>query len=175
MDPLTSVVGGMAIVAHEGAGHAHKYAYRYENPLAYIRSTSGRAYEHTILRTRMQCYTDRDYTVTRLPLKLSGLHALRTADLDYPDEREALLRFRLTNPSRVYVIYPALAKAVPHWLRAYQREPEMFIEIDTPGGRMPFFAYGRDHAAGLVTLGGPRAEGYRGTVFMNYLVAARPK
>ena len=175
MDPLTSVVGGMAIVAQEESGRAPgSYARHYERPFAAVHAESGRAYEPTILRAFRPCYTDRDYTITRLPLKLSGLHALRTADLDYTDETETLLRFRLEAPSRVYVIYPALAKTLPHWLRAYEQEPGMLVEIDTPGGRMPFFAYGRDHAAGPVTLGGPRADGYRGTVFMNYLVATRP-
>lgn len=175
MDPLTSVVGGMAIVAHEESGQEPgAYARFYESPLTAIHAEGGRAYEPMVLRSFRRCYTDRDYTITRLPLALNGLHAVRTADLDYTDETENLLHLKLTRPSRIYVIYPALAKALPHWLRSWDREPEMLVEIDTPGGRMPFFAYSRDYPAGPITLGGPRAEGYRGTVFMNYLVATKP-
>ena len=74
MDPLTSVVGGMAIVAHEGTGNTPAYAYRYENPLPAFAATSGRHYEPIIWRARMECYTDRDYRIINLPLTLSGLH-----------------------------------------------------------------------------------------------------
>jgi hypothetical chaperone protein len=174
MDPLTSVVGGMAIVAHEDGGIAPDYAYRYENPLRHVRVTSGRRYEPAILRARMACYTDRDYQIINLPLALSGLHGVRSADLDYDSEAHRLLRFTLTRPSKVYIIYQAKAKQLPYWLRGFQRERNLQVDIQTPGGLYPFFVYTRDFPKGSFAIGGARAKGYGGNVFLNYLMAVKP-
>jgi hypothetical chaperone protein len=173
MDPLTSVVGGMAVVAHEERGQHPEYAYRYDNPFAYLQATSGRAYQHTILRTHRPCYTDRDYTIVSLPLQLSGLHAIKPADLDYDSEAKRLIRFKLTCPSKVYVIYLAKARKLPKWLRGFTRVEGLQVDVDSPGGRMPFFVYERDFPAGAFALGGAHADGYNGIVFMNYMVAAK--
>ncbi len=174
MDPLTSVVGGMAVVAHEGLGNRPQYAYRYENPFAYIKATSGRDYQHTILHSYQSCYTDRDYTITTVPLALTGLHAVKPADLDYDSEAEKLLRFKLTYPSKVYVIYQAKAHQLPKWLQGFTREANLQVDIETPGGTYPFCVYSRDFPAGAFALGGAHAKGYSGIVFLNYIVAARP-
>lgn len=173
-DPLTSVVGGMAIVAYEGRTSTPKYAYRYDNPLLYVRSTSGKHYEPVIWRARMQCYTDRDYTIRNLPLELSGLHGIRPADLDYDSESEKLIRFKLDKPCTVYVVYQAKAYSLPVWLRGFIRNEKLQVDIDSPGGLYPFFVYTRDFPAGAFALGGARAKGYSGIVFMNYLIAVRP-
>ncbi|MCD6284299.1 MAG: Hsp70 family protein [Anaerolineae bacterium] len=174
MDPLTSVVGGMAIVAHEESTPTPAYAYRYENPLVYVRATSGRHYEQTILRARMGCYTDRDYRIINLPLTLSGLHAVRPADLDYDSESAKLLRFKLRRPSRVYIVYQAKAEMLPRWLRGFKRDETIQVDIRTPGGLYPFFVYYRDFPAGAFALGGAHAKGYSGIVFLNYIMAAKP-
>ncbi len=174
MDPLTSVVGGMAIVAHEGAGIAPACAYRYASPLYDVRATSGRNYEPTVLRARTECYTDRDYVLVNLPLELSGLHALRSADLDYDSEADKLLRFRLSRPSRVYIIYQAKAHHLPNWLRGFKREDHLQVEIRSPGGLYPFLVYSRDFPEGSFAIGGAHADGYAGIVFLNYLMAVKP-
>jgi hypothetical chaperone protein len=174
MDPLTSVGGGMAVVAHEESGTAPEYAYRYDDPFAFITATSGRSYETVVWRARMRCYTDRDYEIINLPLALSGLWGVRPADLDYDSEATKLLRFKLSRPSKVYVIYQAKAKQLPHWLRGFTREESLQVDIETPGGLYPFFVYSRDFPAGSFAIGGARAKGYTGVVFLNYLVAVRP-
>ncbi len=174
MDPLTSVVGGMAIVAHEEGGIAPDYAYRYENPLRNVRATSGRRYEPAILRARMTCYTDRDYQIINLPLAISGLHGLCSADLDYDSEAHRLLRFKLLRPSKVYIVYQAKAEQLPYWLRGFDRERNLQVDIRTPGGLYPFFVYSRDFPAGSFAIGGARAKGYSGNVFLNYLIAVKP-
>jgi hypothetical protein len=112
-----------------------------------------------IWRARCQCYTDRDYAIRNLPLELSGLYGVRTADLDYDSESEKLVRFKLVKPSIVYIVYKAKAHALPIWLR---------------GGLYPFFVYNREFPAGAFALGGARAKGYSGIVFMNYLIAFKP-
>ena len=173
-DPLTSVVGGMAIVAHEGGGIQPKYAYRFDNPLVYIKPTSGKYYDHVIWRTRDKCYTDRDYTIRNLPLELSGLHGIRTADLDFDSDSEKLLRFKLDKPCKVYIVYQAKAHSLPRWLKGFTRHNDLQVDIDSPGGLYPFLVYSRDFPAGAFVLGGPRSKGYSGIVFMNYLVAIKP-
>jgi hypothetical chaperone protein len=174
MDPLTSVVGGMAVVAHEGSGSVCPYAYRYDNPLPSIVATSGRQYEPVVWRARMRCYTDRNYQIINLPLALSGLWGVRPADLDYDSEADRLLRFKLDRPGRVYVIYQAKANQLPTWLRGFTREETLQVDIETPGGLYPFFVYSRDFPAGSFAIGGAHAKGYAGVVFLNYLVAVRP-
>lgn len=174
MDPLTSVVGGMAIVAHEGSGQQPAYAYRYENPLVYLRATSGRHYEPAILRARTRCYTDRDYQIINLPLLLSGLHGVRTADLDYDSDAHRLLRFKLKRPSTVYIVYQAKAHQLPNWLSGFRRHENLKVDIETPGGLYPFFVYSRDFPEGAFAIGGAHAKGYSGIVFMNYLMAVKP-
>jgi hypothetical chaperone protein len=174
MDPLTSVGGGMAVVAYESMGTAHTYAYRYDNPLSYIVATSGRHYEPVVWRARMRCYTDRDYEIVNLPLALSGLWGVRPADLDYDSDASKLLRFKLARPSKVYVVYQAKANQLPAWLRGFTREETLQVDIETPGGLYPFFVYSRDFPAGSFAIGGAHARGYAGVVFLNYLVAVRP-
>jgi hypothetical chaperone protein len=173
-DPLTSVVGGMAIVAHEGGGVQPKYEYRYANPVIYAKTTSGRKVESIIWRARCECYTDRDYTIRNLPLELSGLYGIQTPDLDYDSETDRLLRFKLDKPCTVYVVYQAKAHALPRWLRGFTRHVELQVDIDSPGGLYPFFVYSRDFPAGAFALGGARSKGYSGIVFMNYFVAFKP-
>ncbi|MEA3309094.1 MAG: Hsp70 family protein [Chloroflexota bacterium] len=175
LDPLTSVGGGMAIVAHEESGRpAGAYTQHYENAITGLQVSSSRHYEQNILRSHRQSYTDRDYSTVKLPLRLSGLHAIHTADRDYISTEEDLVRFQLTQPALVYVIYHAKAETLPHWLRSFERLPGELVEINTIGGRMPFFVYRRAYPTGTVTLGGAHAAGYRGNVFMNYLVAVQP-
>lgn len=174
MDPLTSVVGGMAVVAHEGSVTPPDYAYRYENPLVAFSATSGKHYEPTIWRARMTCYTDRDYRIINLPLALSGRHGIRPADLDYDSEADKLVRFKLARPCRVYIVYQAKAHQLPRWLRGFQRDESLQVDILTPGGLYPFFVYARDFPAGSFAIGGAHADGYNGIVFLNYLIALQP-
>lgn len=175
MDPLTSVVGGMAMVAHEGAGRVPgPYAGRYVSPIHGAQVASSHAYRRSFLRAFRPAYTDRPYPIVRLPLPLSGLPAIQTADLDYEARHEAFLRFYLERPAKVYVAYLATAQRLPQWLQPFTPEP-MHIEIEHPGGRMMFSVYSRDFPAGKVTLGGNQARGSVGPAFMNYLVAVRPE
>lgn len=174
MDPLTSVGGGMAVVAHTEEGPPAACAYRYENPFAYCQATSGREYRLITLRTHRPAYTDRDYMILSLPLELSGAHAFQPADLDYDSEAEKLIRFKLKRPCKVYVIYQAKVNHLPKWLRSFKQEPNMQVDIITPGGRYPFAIYSRDLDAGAYAFGGAHAPGYNGIVFMNYIMAVKP-
>jgi len=174
MDPITSVGGGMAIVAHEDGGARPQCAEGYVNPMRAIYTTTGHRYEPYVLRTQAVCYTDREYTMAKLPLALSGLYGVRTSGQDAQSEAPALLRLALDRPTKVYVIYQALAYHLPGWLRDWMQEDGMQVELDTSGERMPFFVYSRTFPAGPVTLGGAHAPGYQGVAFLNYGVAVEP-
>ncbi|MBN1259154.1 MAG: Hsp70 family protein [Anaerolineae bacterium] len=174
MEPLTSVVGGMAVVAHEGSGRSPGiYAQYYESPIRRAQVAGPHRYRKSRLRTFREAYTDRPYKIMRLPLALSGLPSIQTADLDYASRRRAHLRFELDRPATVYIAYLASAKRLPNWLHTFHPEP-LHVEIDHPGGRMMFPVYSREFPAGQVTLGGNQAEGVQGAAFMNYLVAVKP-
>mgnify|MGYP000036671058 CR=1 FL=1 len=174
IEPLTSVVGGMAVVAHESSGRAPgAYIEHYRSPIRNITSSSGRDYRPRQLRTFTPAYTDRPYLITQLPLLLSGLPGIQPADLDYEVTADDHLRFQLTRDSVIYVAYQSTAESLPRWLREFQPEPR-HVAIDTPGGRMFFPVYSKTFPAGTVTLGGNQAAGCYGPAFMNYLVAAKP-
>ena len=175
MDPLTSVVGGMAVVAHEGGGRQPgAYTRHYDNPIREVSAGSGKHYRPSTLRSFRIAYMDRPYPLMRVPLALNGLPAIRTADLDYEVQAAEHLRFRLERAATVYVAYQSTAERLPQWLRSFQPEP-LHIEIAHPGGRMYFPVYSRIFPAGQVVLGGNQAAGCRGPAFMNYLVAVKPE
>ncbi|MGC9349373.1 MAG: hypothetical protein ACP5JG_14640, partial [Anaerolineae bacterium] len=83
-------------------------------------------------------------------------------------------RFKLKRPSKLYVIYQAKAHHLPLWLRGFQREETLQVDIQSPGGLYTFFVYSRDFPEGAFAIGGPHAKGYSGVVFMNYLMAVKP-
>ena len=71
MDPLTSVVGGMAVVAHKEQGQHPRYAYRYENPFAYVKATSERDYRTTIMRAYQPARSTEPTMETMSPMEPS--------------------------------------------------------------------------------------------------------
>ena len=168
MDLLTSVVGGLAVVAHEGGGNAPRYAARYDAARV-IANAPGEIYA---ARVGAKCYADAEYTIARLPVEFSGLPALKTAQADKAAAAADFLQFELTRAARVFVAYDAAAYAIPHWLRAFAPEKMVFI-VDQYGAERPLNVYAREFPAGRVTLGGNLADGARGNVFLNYAVIVR--
>jgi hypothetical chaperone protein len=173
MDLLTSVVGGLAVVAHEEAGWEPAYAARYAlNPVSDVRAAGAAPYEPYEMRIGNRCYVDQPFTLSRIPITLSGLPAIRTAMSDRNASADEVLRFHLSKPARVYVAYDATAKSLPEWLRSFTPE-EMQVEVDQWGTGRLFHVYGRDFAPGPVVLGGNHGVGYGEDVFMNYLVVVK--
>jgi hypothetical chaperone protein len=178
MDLLTSVVGGLAIVAKEGGGSQPPYARRYDLsrvPVAgSIRAKSNRPYERYAFRIGAQCYRDRPYTVRHVPVELCGLPAIRTAQEDKGLTARLFMQFDLGRASRVYVAYDAEAPSIPNWLREYKLQ-EMRIVVDQTGTRRDFVVFAKDFEPGCVKLGGNRAAGQTGDVFMNYFVVIKAR
>jgi hypothetical protein len=180
LELLTSVVGGLAIAAHEGRedrGQSPAYEVIYpENPATIvdrIRSEARQDYQLYEFRIDAACYADAPYTVTRMPVALSALPAIRTAQADKATEAAEFLHFHLARPATVYIAFDAEAARTPHWLTDFTRPP-LSIEIDQLGTPRYFKVYSREFAAGRVTLGGNRAAGSSGNIFLHYLVIIRP-
>jgi hypothetical chaperone protein len=177
LELLTSVVGGLAIAAHEDRGTSPAYAVIYPPDPAdgvhAIRSPLREDYETFEFRIGTRCYLDFPYTVSRLPVALSGLPAIRVAQADKAAESPEFLQFHLSRPAKVYVAYDADARRVPDWLRAFTPE-QMSVEVDQIGTPRLFNVFSNGYQAGTVVLGGNGSSGSAGNVFMNYLVIIRP-
>ncbi len=176
LDLLTSVVGGLAVVAHEGGGESHLYAPRYDVtrvPLpGSIRVKSSRPCERYAFRVGERCYRDRPYELTRIPVALSGLPAIRTAQQDRDSSAKLFMQFELDRAARVYVAYDSQAGTLPDWLRAFEAQG-MSVVVDQSGTRRDFVVLARDFEAWCIKLGGNRAAGQTGDVFMNYFVVIK--
>ncbi len=173
MELLTSVVGGLGIIAYEGGGIAPRCAAKYDCnqiPLpGSIRVRSSKAYDRYEFRIGAKCYRDSAYTLTRIPVELSGLPALRTAQEDKNSTSKLFMQIDLAQPARVYVAFDASAGSIPDWLRAFKLHTQ-FLIAEQWGTERHFRLYSKEFPAGRVQLGGNRAAGERGEVFMNYLV-----
>jgi hypothetical protein len=183
LELLTSVVGGLAIAAHENsAAHedrrqspAYEVIYS-RNPtdvIDEIRSEARQDYQPYEFRIDATCYVDAPYTVTRMPVILSALPAIRTAQADKTIDIEEFLHFQLARPATLYIAFDADATRTPDWLADFAREP-LTIEIDQLGTPRYFKVYFKEFAAGSVILGGNRAAGSSGNIFLHYLIIIRP-
>ena len=184
LELLTSVVGGLAIAARENRAERRQTpAYEMIYPrdpaavISDIRSDTQRdqAWNAPLYEFRVDaaCYLDFPYTLSRIPVALSALPAIRTAQADKAAEAEAFLHFQLTRPATIYIAYDADAARTPDWLAGFVRE-SMMIEVDQMGTPRFFKVYARQFEAGEVTLGGNRTEGSAGAIFMNYLIIIKP-
>jgi hypothetical protein len=177
LELLTSVVGGLAIAAHEDRGQLTAYEVIYpKNPATVIdeiHSATRPAHSLYEFRINATCYEDAPYTVSRMPVTLSALPAIRTAQADKAAETEEFLHLHLSRPATIYIAFDADAQRLPHWLADFTRVP-LSIEVDQLGTPRFFKVYARQFDAGRVTLGGNRAAGSSGNIFMHYLVILRP-
>lgn len=174
MDLFTSVVGGLAVVAQHGGGKKPRYAVRYDaaRVLATGPFRKGLGVEIFAAHSGSKCYSDATYTIARMPVDLSGLPAIKTAQADKSETAPDFLEFALARPARVFIAYDAGAKQIPEWLRVFIPERMTFV-IDQWGTERFMQVYAKDFAAERVTLGGNCAAGQSGNVFLNYLVVIK--
>jgi hypothetical protein len=177
MDPLVSVVGGLAVAAQRAAGWRPACADRYASPedpiVRRALARSERALEVSELRVDGTCYSDnRTFVITRVPLALAGLPTIRTSAADRQAHWQTFLRFYIDRPARVYVAYEDGATHLPDWLQSFEPE-EMRIQAVQDGVLIDYGLYGRDFVPGKVMLGGNQAPGYNGSPNANYFVIVR--
>lgn len=173
IDLLTSVVGGLAVVANEGGGARPRYEQKYDlaripaaNSIKVKGTLPGERYE---FRIGAACYRDHAYTLKRVPVELSGLPAIRTAQQDKESTSKFFIQFDLESPTRVFVAYDAMVKVLPEWLREFS-PLDWQVVVDQWGTERTLRVFERDFETGHVQLGGNRGRGQQGEAFMNYLV-----
>jgi hypothetical chaperone protein len=176
MHPLTSIVGGLGIAAYEQIGKNPVYARRYpdltdaQSVITNIRTASGNPIEPYLIQVGEHCYTDHDTVLTKIPVELSHLPALRLTQADYQSEAEIHIEFHLPVPATIYVAFSATASELPLWLRTFEPTDYEIVTWDDWYRDKRYHVYKRDFPAGKVTLGGTQAEGYAGKVNLHYLV-----
>ncbi|MDE0609220.1 MAG: Hsp70 family protein [Anaerolineaceae bacterium] len=177
LEPLVSVVGGMAVIAGTQERPLPAGAIRYERPenilLADVATSSDAGHERYAFRPGEAAYLQDSFALDRMPAELSGLPALRLAAIDRDCDDEAYLQLCLTRRARLYVGYDAGAVELPRWLRNWQRERH-FLELrDEWRSPRMLHLYSRVYEAGELALGGNRARGHAGETPVNYLVVIK--
>lgn len=177
LEPLVSVVGGMAVISHNNERPLPDYAIRYETEshqvLRDFSVESGSPAERYYMHSHMRAYVDEPWEINYLPANLSGLPALRLAAVDMENDSESYLQLQLNVPSRVYIGYDGNAIDRPRWLRDWQRD-DTHLEL-ADGWRAPraMRLYSKVFDAGTVVLGGNKARGWAGEIPTNYIVIVK--
>lgn len=175
VDPLISVTGGFAVVAHELNQSPPPPPIAPDQLMPHVRTQGTTDYGVYTITIDAKVYQDRDFVVNRIPPALNRLPAIRTANDDNGATDTAFLEFTLTAPARVYVTFETTAHHIPRWLRAF--EPEKYqIEIEDRFAliKRSHQVYSKNFPAGPVILGGNQAAGYDGDVITHYLVIVDP-
>jgi hypothetical chaperone protein len=173
MDALTSVVGGLGIIAHENRGLRGSYRSKYVSDV----KRAGKALklerkEHKpyLVRIGAECYADRDTTLRKIPVELSGLLGLKMVYTDRDTDSAEFLTLHLPHPAKVYVAYASSAVELPYWLQTFNRE-DMTIEVtDDWWGIKELQVSSQNFEAGQIVLGGNVAPGHKGRIDTQYLV-----
>ncbi len=160
LDPLVSVVGGMAVIAATATRPVPPYVIRYEDEqniiVSDIRTQSEVGCEKYEMHIGAKAYMDTGYKITKCPVMFCGLPALRMSQQERNVRGQDWVRFTLHRPARVYVAYDASVQpdALPLWLRDYQVE-NWLIEVDDEWyGVRALRVYRKEYEAGEVILGG---------------------
>ena len=177
LEPLVSVVGGMAVIAGADGRPVPPCAIRYERPdnilLEGVATSSGAGHERYAFRPGEAAYLQDSFALDRLPAELSGLPALRLAAVDRDCDDEAYLRLCLARRARLYVGYDSGAVELPRWLRDWQRDRHHLELRDEWRFPRMLHLYSRVYEAGELVLGGNRARGHAGETPVNYLVVIK--
>ena len=177
LEPLVSVVGGMAVIAATAEPPPPAYAIRYETMgnvvLAGARVSSGGRCERHALRTGAAAFSGDSFAIDRIPAELSGLPALRLPAADRDCRDEAYLCLRITRRARIYVAFDGAALERPRWLRGWQRDRQHVELRDEWRSPRIMQLYSRVCAPGEHTLGGNRARGHAGVAPVPYLVIVK--
>ena len=177
LEPLVSVVGGMAVIASTDERPLPPCAIRYETPgrviLAGAEVSSGAACERYALRVGAPAYLEDSFTLDRMPAELSGLPALRLSASDRDCRDEHYLRLRITRRARIYVACDSGVLERPRWLRSWQRDRQRIELRDEWRSPRSLQLFSKVCPPGEHILGGNRARGHAGELPLNYLVIVK--
>lgn len=174
IDPLTSVVSGLAMMAHQSEGEIPDYASKYfHNPdelISDISVSSDSVYEAFIIQAGETAYLDVESTrIDKLSIQLSALPAIRTARADLNNADDNFLSFTIAHPANIYVAYRGGQTGIPNWLRNFSRSSYTVEVKDNLDRITKMPVYVKEFEAGEVVLGGNNASEFEG-VYHHYLV-----
>ena len=95
IDPLVSVTGGFAVIAHDYNQQPQQERVRPSQVIANIHTKSQATYLPFIIEIGAQVYSDRDFVVNRIPPRLNRLPAIQTANNDVEHTADEFLAFEL--------------------------------------------------------------------------------
>jgi hypothetical chaperone protein len=174
IDPMVSVVAGMAVIAANTDLPTPSYAIRYtqDNPICNVQAKSDHQFEIYQLSVGERCYVDDDFVISRCPVILNGLPTIRTAtrnDSEYT--LEDFLSFDIEMAARIYVAYDPMATKRPEWLQSFSPE-DMQIEINEEWrGERALRLHSKIFEPGTIVLGGNKARGHQSSYpALNYVV-----
>jgi hypothetical chaperone protein len=160
LDPLVSVVGGMAVIAAQHTRPIPAYIIRYEDKgniiVSDVQTRSDCTYEKYEMRIGQKAFVDTGYVISKCPVMFSGLPAIRTSYNDRNVRADDWAQFTLHRPSRVYVAYDVTVQpdALPKWLRDFIVEDWLIEVTDEWYGARALRVYRKEYEAGQVILGG---------------------
>lgn len=115
-------------------------------------------------------YTDRTYTLTRVPSAYVGMEMITT-----PNEERNLatdtdyVTFEMPNDGTVYVAYDSRASRVPEWLDGFTDTGDVLLTALSAQPSLKI--YSRTYNQGkCVKLGSNKAAGFSGDIISNYVV-----
>lgn len=158
IEPLVSVTGGFAVVAHEQSHVALNLSS--EAPLITgIVTGSGRQAQLVQMRSGERAYSDWNFTISRMPAALDRLTLLQLPNHDRDSRADVALQFCLEGPARVYIAFEAALPQLPLWLRSGFRREDIWLEIEDEFAHIvrTMTIYSRNYPAGVVNLGGNQA------------------
>lgn len=175
IDPFISVVGGLAVMAYEGSGSLPKCLPKFvqlsEPLLSNLKIQTDENFELYELETAAKCYTDREFTFSKVPYMMQGMTAIRISNGDRKSSSSDYMSFDLSHLARIYICYDYQANEIPEWLRSFDKE-DFRLTITEPGrkGRSAtLIVYSRDFEPGHIVLGGNSAKGFQGDVTVQYV------
>jgi hypothetical protein len=117
-------------------------------------------------------YVDRDYVFTGFSKdKYDDLWCIKTANKDKDNTLSEFLTFELNEPAIVYIYFDRRIRNLPDWANGLFEETENEAYV-SDNNMDSFVIYACNSHPGVITLGGAKQGGSRGTKAM-YLVAFR--
>ena len=117
----------------------------------------------------MTYYTDRSYTLTRVPSKYIGMDMIKTPNDEKDNTASSdYLEFTLAQNTTVYVAYSSEALSLPSWMNGFTDTGDNITTMNLQ--EKTFDVYSKSFPAGCVNLGANKASGFTGGSINNYMV-----
>lgn len=143
--------------------------------IAEVKAESERTYTVTKLNTGVKAYTDRNHTITSIPLYLSEASFLQTAMGDKYNTLNKFLSLYFRRDAVVYIAYDARATSIPAWLSKWTKTGDVIKTTDPKSSNLQVYSMltsaSKSYPPIPLILGGNLASPAVGAK-INYLVAA---